>query len=156
MSGPAQASADGHQARQPISMRSLKTVPPQFRQRRFISCWARVGGEVTYVVDPGPPSTADRLVAELEARGLDRLDFIRSGSDSGLQAAVRQYGNLNNNPIWIWGHGGEAKYHGLQTQLVTRFGRGSQFQASYTWSKSTGNLGLADSERIHVSLKGME
>jgi glyoxylase-like metal-dependent hydrolase (beta-lactamase superfamily II) len=45
-------------------------------QRRFISCWARVGGDVAYVVDPGPPSTADRLVAGLEQRGLDRLDFI--------------------------------------------------------------------------------
>ena len=28
---------------------------------------------------------------------------------------------------------------------MSRFGRGSQFQASYTWSKSTGNLGLDDS-----------
>ena len=27
-------------------------------QRRFISCWARTVGPVTYVVDPGPPSTA--------------------------------------------------------------------------------------------------
>ena len=37
MSGPAQSSAEGHQARHPMSMRSLKTVPPQFLQRRFIS-----------------------------------------------------------------------------------------------------------------------
>ena len=37
MSGPAQASAEGHQARHPMSIRSLKTVPPQFLQRRFIS-----------------------------------------------------------------------------------------------------------------------
>src|SRR5206468_867384 len=33
----------------------------------------------------------------------------------------------------------------LQTQLVSRFGRGSQFQASYTWSKSLGNVPLDDS-----------
>ena len=45
----------------------------------------------------------------------------------------------------MWYHEGEAQYHGLQAQIVSRFGRGSQFQASYTWSKSTGNLGLADS-----------
>jgi len=37
MSGPAHASAEGHQARHPISMRSLKTVPPQFLQRRLSS-----------------------------------------------------------------------------------------------------------------------
>ena len=45
----------------------------------------------------------------------------------------------------IWGHDGESKYHSLQAQFVSRFGRGSQFQASYTYSKSTGNLGLDDS-----------
>lgn len=45
-------------------------------QRRFISCWARTAGDVTYVVDPGPPSTGPRLVAELERRGLVRLDLV--------------------------------------------------------------------------------
>lgn len=45
-------------------------------QRRFISCWARVDGPVTYVVDPGPPRSADRLVEELRALGLRRLDFV--------------------------------------------------------------------------------
>ena len=44
-------------------------------QRRFISCWAHLG-DVTYIIDPGPPSTGKHLVAELEALGLDRLDFI--------------------------------------------------------------------------------
>lgn len=45
-------------------------------QRRFISCWARVDGPVTYVVDPGPPSSVDALVAALRALGLQRLDLI--------------------------------------------------------------------------------
>ena len=47
-------------------------------QRRFISCWARVDPAAgpTFIVDPGPPSTAGRLVAALEAAGLERLDFI--------------------------------------------------------------------------------
>jgi Carboxypeptidase regulatory-like domain/TonB-dependent Receptor Plug Domain len=75
----------------------------------------------------------------------DRLDFIRAGSDTGIQASVRPYGLFGNTNIWIWGHDGEALYHSLQTQLVSRFGRGSQFQASYTWSKSTGNVPLDDS-----------
>ncbi len=47
-------------------------------QRRFISCWARVDPAVgpTFIVDPGPPATSDRLVAALEQRGLERLGFI--------------------------------------------------------------------------------
>ena len=45
-------------------------------QRRFISCWARTKGDVTFVVDPGPPGTVDRLVRALRERGLGRLDFI--------------------------------------------------------------------------------
>lgn len=45
-------------------------------QRRFISCWARTAADPTFVVDPGPPSTGEHLVAELERRGLGRLDFV--------------------------------------------------------------------------------
>jgi hypothetical protein len=77
----------------------------------------------------------------------DRLDFVRATGDSGsaIQASVRPYGVFGNSNIWIWGHDGEAKYHSLQTQFISRFGRGSQFQASYTWSKSTGNVPLDDS-----------
>lgn len=44
-------------------------------QRRFISCWVRTGAPA-FLVDPGPPSTGDHLLAELDALGLDRLDFI--------------------------------------------------------------------------------
>lgn len=45
-------------------------------QRRFISCWARSGPGPAFIVDPGPPSTADRLIAELERLGIADLDFI--------------------------------------------------------------------------------
>ena len=45
-------------------------------QRRFISCWARLDGPFTYVVDPGPPRSADELTAALRALGLRRLDWI--------------------------------------------------------------------------------
>jgi hypothetical protein len=75
----------------------------------------------------------------------DRLDYARANGDTGIQAAVKPYGVFGNTSIWIWGHDGEAKYHSLQTQFISRFGRGSQFQASYTWSKSTGNVPLDDS-----------
>jgi len=48
-------------------------------QRRFISCWVSVSDGLTFIVDPGPPSTADHLIAELEKLGpkrLERLDYI--------------------------------------------------------------------------------
>lgn len=45
-------------------------------QRRFISCWLSVQDDLVFIVDPGPPATADHLIAALEARGVDRLDFI--------------------------------------------------------------------------------
>jgi glyoxylase-like metal-dependent hydrolase (beta-lactamase superfamily II) len=45
-------------------------------QRRFISCWVGSHQGRYFVVDPGPPSTGDYLVARLEALHLPRLDFI--------------------------------------------------------------------------------
>ncbi len=47
-------------------------------QRRFISCWAQVDPwwGPTFLIDPGPPATADLLIAELEEFGLQQLDFI--------------------------------------------------------------------------------
>ena len=83
---------------------------------------------------------------DINGNGIDdRLDFARAGSDTGIQASVRPYGVFGNTNIWMWGHDGKSNYHALQTQFVSRFGRGSQFQASYTWSKSTGTVPLDDS-----------
>ena len=45
-------------------------------QRRFISCWVSVSDDLVFIVDPGPPSTADHLIARLEDLGVSRLDFI--------------------------------------------------------------------------------
>ncbi len=45
-------------------------------QRRFISCWVGSHRGKYFVVDPGPPSTGEYLVASLEALHLPRLDFI--------------------------------------------------------------------------------
>ncbi len=74
----------------------------------------------------------------------NRLAYNQVGG-GGNAGQYRPFSAFGDGQITIWGHGGESQYHSLQAQLVSRFGRGSQFQASYTWSKSTGNLGLADS-----------
>lgn len=49
---------------------------PRPGYHHFISCWFHRLGDATVVVDPGPASTIDHLVAELEKLGVDRLDWI--------------------------------------------------------------------------------
>ncbi len=46
----------------------------------------------------------------------------------------------------IYAHGGSTNYNSLQTQLISRFAPGSQFQASYTWSRTIGDVPLNGSE----------
>jgi hypothetical protein len=52
---------------------------------------------------------------------------------------------FGNNNISFWDHSGESKYHSFQTQLVSRLGRGSQFQMSYTLAHHRANVALTDS-----------
>ena len=44
--------------------------------RRFISCWLYRDDQLCFIVDPGPLSTIPHLLQELEARDVDRLDYI--------------------------------------------------------------------------------
>ncbi|HXY40487.1 MAG TPA: carboxypeptidase regulatory-like domain-containing protein [Vicinamibacteria bacterium] len=75
-----------------------------------------------------------------------RLDYIHAGSNSDARAALRPYGVFGNSGIAILGHDGHSIYHSLQTQFISRFGRGSQFQTSYTFSRALGTtLGTAES-----------
>jgi len=53
---------------------------------------------------------------------------------------VRPFGVFGDAKITYWDHTGRSTYHSLQTQLVSRFGRGSQFQASYTFSRMIGDV----------------
>jgi hypothetical protein len=76
----------------------------------------------------------------------DRLDFVRAGSSSSARAALRPFGVFGNASIAILDHNGSSVYHSLQTQLVSRFGHGSQFQASYTFSRTIGTVTLTGGE----------
>jgi len=71
----------------------------------------------------------------------NRLAYVQAGSNAGGLRPITQYGD---HRITFWDHSGFSIYHGLQTQLVSRFGNGSQFQASYTFSKFIANSALAD------------
>jgi hypothetical protein len=76
----------------------------------------------------------------------DRLDYIHAGSSGSGRATLRPYGVFGNNSIAILDHTGSTIYHSLQSQLVSRFGNGSQFQASYTFSRSIGDVTLTGGE----------
>jgi hypothetical protein len=71
----------------------------------------------------------------------DRLLYAQTGNGN-----LRPYGFLaGNNQIIINTHDRHSIYHALQTQVVSRFGNGSQFQVSYTFSKLLANDPLNNS-----------
>jgi hypothetical protein len=76
----------------------------------------------------------------------DRLAYIQAGTDSDALAALRPYGVFGDANISILDHRGHSMYNSLQAQLVSHFGHGSQFQASYTLSRTTGNVTLTGGE----------
>jgi hypothetical protein len=96
--------------------------------------------EVAYVGSKG-----SRLLLSYDANQVppgNRLDYIHAGSDSAASAALRPYGVFGDQTIAILSHDGSTIYHSLQSQLVSRFGHGSQFQASYTFSRAIGDVPL--------------
>jgi glyoxylase-like metal-dependent hydrolase (beta-lactamase superfamily II) len=44
--------------------------------QKFLSCWVSCSPSLTFLVDPGPPTSAARLIDELKARSIERLDYI--------------------------------------------------------------------------------
>jgi hypothetical protein len=76
----------------------------------------------------------------------DRLAYIHAGSNAEATAELRPYGVFGNNTIAILDHTGSTIYHSLQTQFVSRFMHGSQFQTSYTFSRAIGDVSLIGGE----------
>jgi hypothetical protein len=73
----------------------------------------------------------------------DRLEYVRCpDGDAGCQASFQKFGVFGNGGLLYWTTNGKSEYDSIQTQYITRFGRGSQFQASYTFSdfKSQGDV----------------
>jgi hypothetical protein len=110
--------------------------------------WRNTTVEVGYVANNGYDllrnhDTNQVLSGDVNGNGVDdRLDYARTTT-----ANVRPFGVLGNGAITLWDHSGKSTYHSLQTQFISRFGnRGSQFQASYTLSRSRANLALTNSD----------
>lgn len=107
--------------------------------------------EIGYVASRGKhlPRRSDiNQVPSGDANGngiSDRLEYIRASGDDGAQAALRPYSQFGNASILFWENDGVSEYDSLQTQIVSRFGRGSHFQASYTYSRFKANDPLTDS-----------
>jgi hypothetical protein len=105
--------------------------------------------EVSYVGSQGKnllkASDANAVLSgDANHNGIDdRLEYARSSPADG---SLRPFGVFGDHRITLWDHSGYSIYHSLQTQLVSRFGRGSQFQASYTWSRTISNDPLDNSD----------
>ena len=74
----------------------------------------------------------------------DRLEYARCDSDADCQGALRPFSPFGDSQILYWENSGRSEYDGLQTQFISRFGRGSQVQLSYTWSRLKANDPLDD------------
>ncbi len=99
--------------------------------------------EVAYVGSAGRNLLGQRNLNEIPVA--DRLAFAQTGN-----GALRPLNGINTfgagSNLALWEQNRSSIYHSLQTQVVTRFGRGSSAQASYTWSKSIGNTGLSNAD----------
>ena len=105
--------------------------------------------ELSYVGSKGSqllfPYDANQVPAgDINGNGVpDRLDFIHAGSDTGGAGRAAPLRGLRQRRASRSGTTAAASiYHSLQTQLVSRFGHGSQFQASYTFSRTIGDVPL--------------
>ncbi|MCG8456034.1 MAG: carboxypeptidase-like regulatory domain-containing protein [Holophagales bacterium] len=74
----------------------------------------------------------------------DRLEYAQADGDAGARGNLRPISAFGDAEILFWENSGESEYHSLQAQWKTRFGRGSQVQASYTWSDFEANDPLND------------
>jgi len=108
--------------------------------------------EVSYVGSQGRDLLRDRdinqvpLNQDIDDNGVnDRLDYVRCNTnDWGCRAQYRPYGVYGDTMIYFRDTDGRSDYNSLQTQFLTRFGRGSQFQASYTLADFTADTSAID------------
>ena len=98
--------------------------------------------EVAYVGNKGVDLLGVQNANEVAPQ--NRVAYARTGS-----AALRPLNGIagiGDGNLAFWTHDRSSIYHGLQTALVSRFGRASVASLSYTWSKSLANTGLANAD----------
>ncbi len=113
--------------------------------------WRNTTIEVGYVANYGYDLLKTHvpnqvLNGDINGNGVDdRLEYARLTAAQPMRRSGSSacFGDAN---IGIWDHTGKSTYHSLQTQFISRFGRGSQVQASYTLSRSRANLAMTGSD----------
>jgi len=115
--------------------------------------WHHTTLDVGYVGNYGYDllrATNPQLVASGDKNGNgtdDRVECANSGGGASC-ANLMPFPALGDKNMVFWEHGGESQYHSLQTQFISRFGRGSQVQASYTLARTRANINLSNSGSI--------
>jgi hypothetical protein len=115
-----------------------------FQHELFRKSTIEVGYVANYGYDLLRMEIANQVLSgDVNHNGVD--DRLEYAVTTPANASLRQFGVFGDGKIATWVHSGKSTYNSLQTQWITRFGRGSQFQTSYTLSRSRANLGLTSS-----------
>jgi hypothetical protein len=102
--------------------------------------------EVSYVGNAGRNLTGTTNLNQIATgdknrNGVDdRVDYARTG-DQTLRP-LNGIAGIGDGNVGLWQHNRSSIYHALQAQLLTRFGRASQAQVSYTFSKAISNVAI--------------
>jgi hypothetical protein len=103
--------------------------------------------EVAYVGNRGLDLLGQTNLNEIAPA--NRLAYARTGS-----AALRPLNGIagiGDGNLALTTRGRHSQYHGLQTQIVSRFGQGSVLSLAYTFSKSTANTGIGNADGPGIS-----
>jgi Carboxypeptidase regulatory-like domain len=121
-----------------------------FQHEVFRKSTIEVGYVANYGYDLLRMQVANQVLSgDTNRNGVDdRTEYAAAAT--GI-ASLRQFGVFGDNNIGIWVHSGKSTYNSLQTQWITRFGRGSQFQTSYTLARSRANLGMTASGQLDAN-----
>jgi len=110
--------------------------------------WRNTTVEVGYVGNHGydmlrTVNVNQVLSGDTDKNGVDdRLQYVQTVP---ANAALRPFGVFGDKNLTYWDHSGRSKYHSLQTQVISRFGRGSQVQVSYTLARTRSNMSMTSS-----------
>jgi len=114
--------------------------------------WKNAKLELGYVGLRGIHLNSSRNLNQIAPK--DRLAFFNAGITGGTGASrvYYPYNNLfanGNNNLFQYGDFGDSVYHSLQATFQTRLSHNSQFQTSYTYSRS-----IADTTLLYIGTQG--
>jgi hypothetical protein len=98
--------------------------------------------EVLYVGNKGLDLLGQTNLNEVAPA--NRVEYARTGNVN--LRPLNGIAGIGDGNIALITRDRESMYHGLQMQLVSRFGQGSMTSLAYTFSKSTANTGLGNAD----------